>query len=144
MYAGRHKRNNPKSQTREHTTIVSRTPQPPNLKPFWEALQNIRVASHAIILYLHLVIRNHTKTAPPSRTMCQSRTKTTSLSRMQPYYHCKHNTPTAKPEAILESFAKHIHVDACRSTQAEQPKSQTRSHIIIVSRTPQPPNLKPF
>jgi hypothetical protein len=49
-------------------------------------------------------------------------TRLTQVTNSKPYYHCKQNNPTAKPKAILESFAKHIHVCVCRSTQAEQPK----------------------
>ena len=96
---------------------ASRTTQPPNLKPFQKASQSIYASRHN---------RNN------------------QFTNSKPYYHCKQNDPTAKPKAILESFAKHIHVYVCRSTQAEQPKSQTRSQIIVASRTTQPPNPKPF
>jgi hypothetical protein len=78
---------------------ASRTTQPPNLQPFQKASQSICTS-----LYASRHNRNN------------------QFTNSKPYYHCKQNNPTAKPKAILESFAKHIHVYVCMSTQAEQPK----------------------
>jgi hypothetical protein len=67
---------------------------------------------------------------------------TTQVTNSKPDYRCKQNNPTAKPKAMLASFAKHMQVYVCRSKHTEQPKAKTRNHTrIAMAAEPEPTSL---